>query len=342
MFRSALVRLTGIYLLILMVVSMFFSIALYRISTHEVNNRLRRQVDFVNNNAPTIFGRPGYDPDGPNPFETEREQELAISREHVIDQLIYANVLIFICGGIGSYMLARRTLHPIEEAHEAQLRFTADASHELRTPLAAMRAETEVALRNRKLTAQEARELLQSNLEELGRLTDLSESLLQLARGADDVSHHQSIDLKTVVTRAIKQTEPLAGVKAIAIKQSPAPTITVTGDASQLTQALVILLDNAIKYSEPGTAINVSLTHDKPGAHLSVADHGRGIQDTDLPHIFDRFYRADNARSQANVGGHGLGLSIAQQIIDLHGGSIDVKSTLGKGSRFTINLPSAR
>jgi signal transduction histidine kinase len=242
-------------------------------------------------------------------------------------------------GGIGSYLLARRTLEPIEAAHEAQTRFTADASHELRTPLAAMRAETEVALRNSKLSAKEARELLHSNLEELTRLTGLSEGLLQLARGADDGNTHELLSLSLIIEQALAQVRPLAQAKAITIRLESATALKVLGNIGQLTQAVVILLDNAIKYSPRKTTVAVSVTQDHQYVRVSVADHGRGISETDLPHVFERFYRADSARTQADVSGHGLGLSIAEQIVTAHGGHLEAQSTLGKGSRFTMLLP---
>ncbi|HSX46797.1 MAG TPA: HAMP domain-containing sensor histidine kinase [Patescibacteria group bacterium] len=341
MFRSALVKLTGLYLLILMLVSLFFSFNVYRIATFEVNNRLRRQGDFFTNS-------PGFSPDGngpnrgPNPFEQERVDEVEASQQHILLQLLYANLAILIFGGAGSYFLARRTLEPIEEAHDAQVRFTADASHELRTPLAAMRAETEVTLRNPGLDIEEAREQLKSNLEELERLTALSDGLLQLARGIDTASLDETVKLAGIIQTASAQVKSLASAKHIELKLPPTKAFKVHGSKTQLVQALVILLDNAIKYSPPHSHVLLKLLATQQQATIEVIDQGRGIAETDLPHIFERFYRADSSRTQADVQGYGLGLPIAHQIVEAHGGELAATSTPGEGSRFTISLPLAK
>lgn len=334
MFKSALIKLTGVYLFILMAVSIAFSFNLYRISTGEVGSRLRRQVDFFARDPSLSYFVPDI-----SPFERERINELDASRRHVIAELVYANMFILIVGGVGSYMLARITLRPIEEAHAAQARFTADASHELRTPLAAMRAETEVALRDPSLTLEEAREQLASNLEELARLSDLSEGLLQLARGDVDDAVREPVAVSDLIELAVEHVASPASQKHISITVSKLPQAEVLGDGRQLKQAVVILLDNAIKYSEPKTTISIKAFKRDGTAKITVTDQGKGIDDADLPHIFDRFYRADTARSQANVSGHGLGLAIAQQVVSQHGGTMDVSSKLGNGSTFTISLP---
>ncbi len=334
MFRSALLKLTGVYLFILMAVSIAFSFNLYRVSTGEVGNRLRRQADFFTRDSDFAYNLPDL-----SPYERERIAELQASRRHVIAELVYANIFILLVGGLGSYALARITLRPIEEAHAAQARFTADASHELRTPLAAMRAETEVALRDPNLSLEEARELMSSNLEELSRLSDLSEGLLQLARGDVDDAVREPVAVTDLVQLAVEHVNSTASQKKITVKTGKLATVDVLGDGRQLKQAVVILLDNAIKYSTPKTTITVKANKKDNNVCISVSDQGQGINAEDLPYVFDRFYRADTARSQANVGGHGLGLAIAKQVVAQHNGTIGVNSQPSKGSTFTITLP---
>jgi signal transduction histidine kinase len=316
-----------------MVVSLLFSLNVYRISTYEVDNRLSRQVDFLNTRP---FIGPGFDI---NPFERERQSELSNSKRHVIGQLLYANMLVLLVGGLGSYLLARLTIKPIEEAHLAQARFAADASHELRTPIAAMRTETEVALLNPKLSLKEAQNLLKSNVEELDRLTILSEGLLQLARGVDDVTTDEVVAVRDIVSAAITQTARATKAKHITIDVQTIPNVSVTGNSIQLVQLLVILLDNAVKYSPEKQTVTLGAVQQHGHIALSVSDHGIGIGADDLEHVFERFYRADTARSKANASGYGLGLSIAEQIASAHHGFIQADSTLGAGSVFTITLP---
>ncbi|HSX23948.1 MAG TPA: HAMP domain-containing sensor histidine kinase [Candidatus Saccharimonadales bacterium] len=333
MFQSALVKLTGLYLLILMLVSVFFSVNLYGIASHEVDNRLQRQVNSLNFRPPP---RSNFDL---GIIEQERQQELQDSRQHVLVELIYINFVILLLGGAGSFLLARRTIRPIEEAHAAQARFTADASHELRTPVAAMRAETEVALRDPKFSAAKARVLLKSNIEELERLGELSKGLLQLARGAENGPLEEKILLKDVVATAGQQVMPLAKTKHIIITVNDVGETVIKGDKSQLVQLVVILLENAVKYSPPKRGITISATEHANQVHLSIKDQGSGIPAEDLPHIFERFYRVDAARSKSAASGHGLGLSIAKRIAEVHHGIIEASSTPGQGSVFTVSLP---
>lgn len=335
MFRSALLKLTGLYLLILMLICLLFSMNLYRISTVEVSTRLRRQADLI---ASSRFGNLQVDPDL---LEIAVLNELENSQRHIIAQLIYANIVILCLGGVGSYLLAKRTLEPIEEAHAAQIRFTADASHELRTPLTAMRAETEVTLREKKLTVAMARKQLESNVEELERLTSLSENLLQLARGNDTSDWKAKVKLADVFTEAVKQIRYKAEQKKATINLSPTGAV-VAGSPSQLNQLFVILLDNAIKYGKDGQTIRVSCKTTPTHASVSVKDEGVGISKKDLPHVFERFYRVDTVRNQTVSPGYGLGLSIAEKIVHSHGGDLEVSSKLDKGSTFTVILPIIR
>jgi signal transduction histidine kinase len=328
MIDSAILKLTGWYLALIMVLSLGFSVFLYQLYDFELTRGSRRQDIFFNELIPR--GLPGF-----NEF---RQAQLAEGEERLKSNLALFNLIVFIAGGAASYALARRTLRPIGEAFEAQSRFTADASHELRTPLTAMQTEIEVALRDGNLTKADAEALLRSNLEEVEKLKALSSGLLKLAR--DDVSRDswKKIQLADLVGDAIKSTQPLAVQKAVEIVNQ-VEKFQVQGDPTNLGELVVILLDNAIKYSEPNTTVRLTTRKVGHFVSLAVIDQGQGIKASDLPHIFDRFYRADVSRSKEKTSGYGLGLSIAKKIITVHGGTIEVKSVLGKGSTFIVRLP---
>lgn len=325
LFESATLKLTAWYLAILMAISIGFSLVLYQVSSYE----LQRGLPGVG--EPRLFTITNQ-----GAFEDFLQARVAAANARLAQNLVVVNIITLLGGGGLSYVLARRTLKPVEEAMEAQMRFTSDASHELRTPLAALRAENEVALRNTALRKSELREILQSNLEEVNKLHSLSERLLQLA--SEKSLPLAQTSLEEVVTEAVNRTLISAQEKRIRITTKGRP-LEVLGNQESLADVVTILLDNAIKYSPAGSSISVSSSKKGKIALLKVTDEGQGIAAEDVPYIFDRFYRADNSRS--NTGeetGHGLGLAIAKRIIQLHSGEITVSSTLRKGSAFTIRL----
>jgi heavy metal sensor kinase len=221
-------------------------------------------------------------------------------------------------------------------------RFTADASHELRTPLAFMRTTAEIALRHRRSQA-DYRGALTEILTELERTTSLVEDLLVLAR-ADSGSgglHFQTMDLAGTLRESCEQGKVLAEARGIAFEaRLPDTGVEIEGDRQAIRRVSLILIDNAVKYTDSGGHIQVDLTQKNGRATFEVRDTGMGISAEDLPHIFDRFYRADKARTPS-AGGVGLGLSIAHWIVEAHHGEIQVKSRLGHGSSFVVILPIA-
>jgi heavy metal sensor kinase len=233
-------------------------------------------------------------------------------------------------------------LERLEAGFRRISRFTADASHELRTPLAVMRTTAEVALRAPGRDAGETRAALEQIVAEVERTSHLTENLLLLAKadsGAAGLQRHD-VDLAATVGEACAQAEVLARVKGLELAtELPEPArLYVAGDPQALRRLFLILLDNAVKYTPAGGRVEVALRG--KGAHVvgEVRDNGIGISQDDLPHVFDRFYRADRARSR-ELGGAGLGLSIARWIAESHGGAIAVVSELERGSRFEVRLP---
>ncbi len=326
LFQSTTLKLTGWYIAILATICLMFSIIVYQITVGELNYRLTSYGEQTQGLMKQLSPRN-------TKFGIIQKQELNEAKASLVAVLIYTNAVIIIIGGFGSYLLARRTLRPIEVAHEHQARFVSDASHELRTPLAAMTTELEVALRDPKLTKPEMKELLESNLEEVQRLTKLSSALLALSTGNASTLEHTPFDLVASTKMLTERYDP-AGERII-IKSSKESLI-VAGHQSSIEELLTILIDNALKYSPIDSHIIIRLLeHQK--AVVRISNTGSGISPEHLPRIFDRFYRADAARS-GNTG-HGLGLALARQISTLHKAELSVTSIPNQTTEFSFSLP---
>lgn len=322
MFRSATFKLTSWYLAIIIAVSLLFSLVIYTIATKEVSTRI--------DNWQTT---PLYSI-SESKFISFREQQIHQAEASLIFSLAVANIAIWTIGGIGSYYLARRSLTPIEEAHEAQSRFTSDASHELRTPLATMRTEIEVALRDPHLSKQEMRELLSSNLEEVNKLTRLSQTLLQLSRLDHQGLQREKVSLREIAEAVIERLDKPE--KRIVLKGNK--SYKVVANRASIEELMTILLDNALKYSPAGSKVRMNFLSKKQFSGFEIINEGEGINPESLPHIFDRFYRLDSSRSNSGTKGYGLGLSLAKKIVELHGGELSVSSAPQHETTFTILL----
>ncbi len=334
MFHEASNKLSAVYLAIIMAISIFFSANLYQLSVAEFNRDYGRQQNLLDHSQVLPPSQ-----DAINRFLSARLQQYAEAKQRILVRLIIINCAIFVSGGFISYYFARRTLRPIEEAHEALERFTADASHELRTPITVMQTEIEVALSDPDLTLPEAREQLESNLEELAKLTKLSEGLLRLAQLDNNSMDQTKTKVSAIISTAVDHLKPLADKKHITITQPKTSEISVNANQSSLSEALIIIIDNAIKYSPENSTVKIRTRKDGQKLAIKVIDQGSGIKKIDQAHIFDRFYRSDKARTKQTTPGYGLGLSIAKNIVELHHGTIQVESTLHKGSTFTVYLP---
>ena len=232
-------------------------------------------------------------------------------------------------------MLAR-----LESSFNRITQFTADASHELRTPLALMRTTTEVSLRTSQTVA-DYREAQQEVLSELENTSSLVEKLMLLARTDAGVETLQRVPVNVAecLRDVCQDGQILAEAKQLRFTEDiDAQELFVEGDAQALHRLFLILIDNAVKYTLPGGAVTVGLRRHDGSAVAEFRDTGIGISAVDLPNIFDRFYRADKARSR-EFGGVGLGLSIARWVAEAHRGSIEVQSTAGAGSLFLVRLP---
>ncbi len=230
----------------------------------------------------------------------------------------------------------------LEGSFAALRRFTADASHELKTPLTVLRADIERAMSVPNAPADQL-PALEEALAETARMSDLVDSLLTLARadeGRFDI-HREPVDLQALVVDVFETATILGESQGLTVTLAANDPISLLGDPVRVRQLFLNLLTNALKYTPKGGTVTVALERRGDNAAFSVHDTGLGIAAADLPFIFDRFWRADRARSRASErGGFGLGLAIAQWIAHAHGGSINVASRLGRGSTFTVTLPA--
>jgi len=232
-------------------------------------------------------------------------------------------------------------LQRIEAALDRVSRFSADASHELRTPITIMRTRAELALR-RPRTLAENRQTLEQLHTELVQTSELLDNLMLLARADSEAEQlrFEPANIEHVLKDALAQVSPIADQKRVSLHAVlPQHPICIAGDRQLLQRLFLILIDNAVKYTPPLGHVSIALAAEDGMIIVSVRDTGIGISDEDLPHIFDRFYRADKARSR-ELGGAGLGLSIGRWIAEAHGGSVHAESQPGTGSIFKVVLPN--
>lgn len=344
MFTSARLKLTAWYLLIIMCISILFSLGIYvlinddynrieqmQLARQEREQRLRPFYELYQQQ----LGDQGFAAPTMPPAVDLAPVSQARMRLQVI--LILINLGILMLAGGAGYFLAGRTLRPIKKMIDEQNRFITDASHELRTPLTALKTSIEVGLRDQRLTKQEAVTLLGSNLEEVNDLQYLSDNLIKLTQNQQTNGLiFEKVALGQITSEAIKKVSKLAKPKKITIGNQ-VKNIFIEADRQSLIELLVIFLDNAIKYSDPGKSVTISSKVIDHNLVLEVTDQGKGIDQKDLPYLFDRFYRADKSRSETP--GYGLGLSIAKKIVDNHHGEIEVDSQPNNGTKFIITLP---
>lgn len=227
----------------------------------------------------------------------------------------------------------------LEKSFTQMRQFSSDASHELRTPLTVLKGQSELILRKQREPG-EYQEVLSSNLEEINYMSRILDDLFILSKSdeAQVPLEYSQVDLKLIVEEVCKHLEILADEKNIKIIMAYLEIVSLKGDAHRLRQMVSTLLHNSIKYTPENGEIKVTLQDMGEYAYFTIADNGIGIPESDLPLIFNRFYRVDKARSREE-GGSGLGLCICKHIVDLHHGKIEVESRLKEGTKFKIRLP---
>ena len=230
-------------------------------------------------------------------------------------------------------------LDRLETTHRSQQQFVADASHELRTPLTILLGEIEVALR-RPRSPEEYTDVLQSSREEIERVSRLADNLLTLAHAdaGDVLVRREPVDVAAVTRDVCHRLAPLSEQRKVPLVCEAPDAAIVSGDAIALERVIFNLAENALRYTPPGEGATVRVKAPDSEVVVEVADHGSGIAAEHLPHLFERFYRVDKARSR-EFGGAGLGLSIVKTLAEAHGGSVEVRSEVGRGSTFIVRLP---
>ncbi len=335
MFSQARIKITMWYTLIIMAISCSFSLVIYKLQSLEVE-RFARAQKFLIERRLRDMAFPFV------PMVVFDNDLIGESKHRIAMALVLVNSGILVLAGGLAYVLAGSTLLPIKAMVEEQNRFISDASHELRTPLTALKTAFEVNLRDKNLQLNEARNLLGESIKDVDRLKILSDGLLQLAQYQKPIDKQKfdKIQLKGIVGETISLINPLAKQKQIEIRVELTDA-SFSASRFGIKDLLTILLDNAIKYSPPKSIINVVGEKQNGWVWVSVEDFGQGISKKDMPYIFDRFYRADGARSNESLGGFGLGLAIAKRIVDIHRGTIGVTSLPGEGTKFVVKIPIA-
>ena len=256
----------------------------------------------------------------------------------LVRQLVVASAIGILLGALASLLMASRSLRPISRAFQRQREFVADASHELRTPLTLIRTNVEAWLRRANGANRVYALSIVEEVEQLSRIVgDLT--TLALADAKQLRIDREPVELNDVVRDLMTQTEPLAEERGVHLRPDLNGGVRVEADLVRVRQLLLILIDNALSHTPSGGDVSVGVTQRDGHARVTVADNGDGIPTEDLPHIFERFYRADKARTREN-GGSGLGLAIAKWIVDAHNGEIVVKSAEGKGTEVAVSLPA--
>ncbi|EEQ49018.1 ATPase/histidine kinase/DNA gyrase B/HSP90 domain protein [Selenomonas flueggei ATCC 43531] len=248
-------------------------------------------------------------------------------------------IAIIFAAAIG-YVLSGGAMQPIREAYERQRQFAADASHELRTPLAVVLASADLLRSDPTITSPFLKQVIEDVRDEVKKMTKLVSDLLTVARTDGKALQLKPVrmDIAAVARQTVRMMRAFAEKKDIAIKEMLPSHMEIYADEQKIRQLILILIDNAVKYTLDHGHIMVSIVLSENGRiHLSVADSGIGIAAEDQGRIFDRFYRVDKARSR-RMGGNGLGLAIAREIVEAHHGTITLESEVGKGTIFHVYL----
>ncbi len=254
--------------------------------------------------------------------------------------LLIISLIALVVAAIIGYYLSGCVIRPMQQAYEKQRQFTADASHELRTPLSVIMSSADLLYNDPSIESPFLKQVIEDVKDEVKKMSRLVGDLLTIARNDNNAEklHIQNFDLSGSLEQVVRNMQHLAEKKQITLTSEVAAGISCRGDEQKINQLILILVDNAIKYTpEKGQVWVQAKAAEGHKAVFSVKDTGVGLSPEDAGRIFERFYRVDKARSR-EMGGNGLGLAIAKDIIDGHGGSIKVASQLGQGTTFTVTL----
>lgn len=313
------------YLTVIMTMSILFSVIIYVITSSELNRPLPpvRQPMTQNEQQSSYFEE-----------RLERRNEQA--RASLLFSLALLNLAMLVGGSAMSYILARRTLEPIEQAMKKQSQFVSDASHELRTPLTALLTSNEIILRKKNATKERMQQTITRNVDEVKKLRELSNQLLDLAKSDAIEVKDEEFNIAELIDSSINRMKPMSSAKNIEIINH-SDAFKITGKISVIEQILQIYIDNSIKYSPAKSKIIVKTEHKGTNKiRVSVCDNAGGIDDPDKQRVFERFYRTDSSRNRGEMSGHGLGLAIAKSLAEKNGYTVGVSNYSKVGSEFWI------
>lgn len=335
MIREAKLKLTMWYVLIIMSITIGFSIFIY-------NNVSKNAERALLNQQTRIIRRLQQDPQinsrGPMRFQLIDDTEALIDlKKRLLIFLLMANFVLLSFSAFLAYKLAGVTLRPIESMIKKQKEFVSNVSHELKTPLTSLQTQVEVLKRKKTYNKDEYEKVFNSLLDYIRGMTNLTNSLLEDTKFIE-LKYDQNIkkvDIEKLINKAVHLTEANWKRKNLSINVSVENTL-LTGNEAMLTRLIIILLDNAIKFSPIKSEIEIKTHTSKGYLYIKVRDEGLGIPSDKKDLIFDRFYKIDTSR---NSEGHGLGLYLAKEIANAHKGTIKVHSEENKGSEFEIKIP---
>ena len=252
---------------------------------------------------------------------------------------VIAMLLLFLF----TYFLSRWAFAPVERSWEQQVRFIADASHELKTPLSVIKADLQILDQSPSGFSNSDRVWIARANDEVRHMQGLVTELLELAEAENTAKVTETranpVNFSSVVEKSSLQLDPVAFERGVGIETHCDNNVFVRGNVTELERLVTILIENACKYANLGSSVDICLQESGSSAILEVNDRGVPIKESDLPHLFERFYRSDQARTHDGHGGFGLGLSIAKTITEAHGGTISARSDQEHGTTFTLELP---
>ena len=344
MFKRARVKLTAYYILILMAIMLVVSAFIYKgviVTTEKALAMHERRIEMglqKYRNRDSLKLPVGFQ----KPITEDTVKEI---RSEILTLLGVVNGTILVITGGLSYMLAGITLKPIQKMMSKQERFISDASHELKTPLTAMKTSLEVNLKSKKLNLNKTKEIIRETIQDIDNLTSLTNFLLKESRyQLVNVEKSDKINLSALVKGVVGKMKASADERKISISLDVAKKVMIDGNRQALKELVTILLDNAIKFNKKNGVIEIHVEEKNSEVVFKIVDNGHGIDEKDLPYIFDRFYKSEKSRSKKENDGFGLGLSIAQEIVNAHNGTIEATSetTNKPTTTFTVKLPKDR
>lgn len=338
MFKTARIKLTAWYLLIIMTLTLSFSCIVYSsvadFTTKALESQRRRlERQFLDSDVVVFVQRP-------IPFINAEVAEEIKARTFVMLAIINITIL-GLTGGLG-YFLAGKTLEPIEKMVAKQKRFISDAAHEIKTPLTVMKANLEVSIRDPNLDIKDAKDIMQITIGEVDTLHNLTQQLLlqskYLINGSQE-TNVENFDAAAKVKELVSKYESVATKNSASLIVNANKPAFIKANVTTFEILIRNLMDNAFKYGRSGNTVTLTTIKKEKQVIIEVQDTGMGIPVEDLPYIFDAFYKADKSRTKVEKEGAGLGLSICKEIVKSLKGDIQVKSILGEGTTFTVQLP---